>query len=94
MFNAAITTQLVQSATADSEYFDPETIEGRTRAALLTRVTNGAVSATFSGADTSTLFPNAFTATALDSLNEQINETTEGGLFRAIDEITGLQSSL
>ena len=93
MFNAAVTTQLVQSATANSDLFDPETIEGRTRAAFLARATNGAVSAAFTGADPSMILPNAFTATALASLNEQINETTGGGLLRAIDEITGLQEA-
>ena len=93
MFNAAVTAQFVQSATADSEFFDPNTIEGRTRAAFLTQVTNSAVASAFTGADPTAILPNAFTATARSSLNEQINETTGGGLFRAIDEITGLQEA-
>ena len=94
MFNSAITAGMVRSAVNDSEYFDQNTTEGRTRTALLTQATNAAVASAFTGADPSRVIYSSLQSAAASSLNQAINDISEGGLLRAFDEVAGTQADV
>ena len=90
--SAAITTGLVKNVISDSEFFTADTDEARLRSAMLTKVVSDTVKAGYAGADPYQAFQASFNKQAMSGLQEAINDVTEGGARRLVDEITGAQA--
>jgi hypothetical protein len=94
IMSAAITTGIVKEVIADSELFTADTNEARLRSALLTNVVNDTIKAGYAGADPYQAFQASFNNQAISDLKKAIDDATEGGVDRIIDEITGAQAAV
>jgi hypothetical protein len=94
IMNAAVTTGIIKEVIADSELFTADTNEARLRSAMLTNVVSDTIKAGYAGADPYQAFQASFNDQALSGLREAIDDVTEGGLDRIIDEITGAQAAV
>jgi hypothetical protein len=94
IMSAAVTTGIIKEVIADSELFTADTNEARLRSAMLTNVVSDTIKAGYAGADPYQAFQASFNDQALSGLREAIDDVTEGGLDRIIDEITGAQAAV
>ena len=94
IMSAAVTTGIVKEVIADSEFFTGDTDEARIRSALLTKVVDDTIKAGYAGADPYQAFQASFNDQAVSGLRDAVNDVTEGGARRLIDEITGAQAAV
>jgi hypothetical protein len=92
IMSAAVTTGIVKEVIADSELFTADTNEARLRSAMLTNVVSDTIKAGYAGADPYQAFQASFNNQAISGLKKAIDDATEGGVDRIIDEITGAQA--
>ena len=94
IMSAAVTTGIIKEAIADSELFTADTNEARLRSALLTNVVSDTIKAGYAGADPYQAFQASFDNQAISGLRKAVDDATEGGLDRIIDEVTGAQAAV
>ena len=94
IMSAVITTGIIKETIADSELFTADTNEARLRSAMLTNIVSDTIKAGYAGADPYQAFQASFNNQAISGLRKAIDDATEGGLDRIIDEITGAQAAV